>query len=310
MDNYQEEQISKCIGNTPLVNIEKGVEGNIFAKLEFLNLGGSIKSRTAYWMIKNALKNNDINKETVLVEASSGNQGIAVSMIGAIMNLDVKIVMPENMSKERRQLIAAYGAEIILTPPGKNIQEAIENAICKTNELIDRYKNHYWLNQFSNPYNIEVHKLFTAKEILEEIDQPIDFFISGIGTGGTITGIGTELKKAYPNCKVVAVEPEGAAILQGGKMSHHIQQGIGDGLIPEILDINIIDKMIKVSDDEARKTAIKLAKKGFFAGFTSGSNISAAYKILEKYPGSNIVTVLPDGGSRYLTENIIKPPTK
>lgn len=307
MDDYQVDQISKCIGNTPLVNIEKGNNCNIFAKLEFLNLGGSIKSRTAYWMIKNALKNKDINPESVLVEASSGNQGIAVSMIGAIMNFDVKIIMPENMSKERRQFIAAYGAEIILTPAGKNIQEAIDNAIYKANELIDNYPNHYWLNQFANSHNTEVHKLFTAKEILEEIDKPIDFFISGIGTGGTITGIGTELKKAYPNCKVVAVEPEEAAILHGGKMGHHIQQGIGDGLIPEILDTNIIDEMIKISDEEARKAAIKLAKKGFFAGFSSGSNISAAYKIAAKYPGKNIVTILPDGGSRYLTEDIIKP---
>ena len=304
---YQVEQISKTIGKTPLVYIEKSHDCNICAKLEFLNLGGSIKSRTAYWMIKNALEDGVIDKNTVLIEASSGNQGIGISMIGAIMGFDVKIIMPENMSQERRQFISAYGAEIILTPAGENIKEAIDNAIDKANELIEKNNNYYWLNQFANKYNTEVHKLFTAKEIIDELEKPVDFFISGIGTGGTITGIGTELKKIYPDCNVVAVEPERAAILQGGKMGHHIQQGIGDGLIPEILDINIIDEMIKISDEEARINANRLAKKGFFAGFTSGSNISAAYKIAEKYPGSHIVTILPDGGGRYITENIISP---
>lgn len=307
MEKYNEKQISKFIGNTPLAKLEIEDCCIISAKLEFLNLGGSIKSRTAYWMIKNAYENGEIDKDTVLIEASSGNQGIGISLIGAIMGFDVKIIMPENMSQERRQFISAYGAEIILTPAGENIREAIDNAIDKANELIENNSNYYWLNQFSNQYNTEVHKLFTAKEIIKGVDRPVDFFISGIGTGGTITGIGSELKKEYPDCMVVAVEPEKAAILQGGKMGHHIQQGIGDGLIPDILDTSIIDEMIKISDEEARNSARKLAKKGFFAGFTSGSNVNAAYKIAKKYPGSHIVTILPDGGGRYITENIISP---
>ncbi len=303
----QDNNLKKSIGNTPLVSIKMFDETKIYGKLEFLNLGGSIKSRTAYWMIKRAYEEGRIDEDTVLVEASSGNQGIGIAMVGGHFDLKVKIIMPENMSRERRQLIKTYGAEVILTSPGDDIKEAIDNAIDKAQELITEKDNHFWLNQFANQHNTEVHRLCTSQEIIEQLREPVDYFVAGIGTGGTLTGVGLELKEKFPECQVIAVEPENAAILNGGKMCHHIQQGIGDGLIPDILDTSLIDDTIIVSDSDARNTACYLSKNGYFTGFSSGSNAFGAWKIAKDNPDSTVVTVLPDGGERYLTENIVKP---
>lgn len=297
-----------CIGNTPLLRLSSFKEQtgcNILAKMEFLNPGGSIKSRTAYWMIIQAQKRGEIKEDTIIVEATSGNQGIGISMIGAALGFSVRIIMPENMSRERQLIMKSYGAEVILTPAGENIEEAIKTAMETAKDMAQKDPNVYWINQFANQDNCDVHRRFTAQEILKQTSSPIDYFVSGIGTGGTITGIGESLKEKYPYCKVVAVEPENAAILQGGVMGHHNQQGIGDGIIPPILNQEIIDEVMTVTDNEAMGVACQLAKReGLFVGISSGTNIFAAVKIAEKVgPGKTIVTILPDGGERYLSND-------
>jgi len=305
--------ILEAIGNTPIVKLNyfsKENSANIYGKVEALNPGGSVKSRTAYWMIKQALNRGLINKGTTLVEATSGNQGIGISMVGAVLGLSVIIVMPENMSKERQKMMKAYGAKVVLTPAGRDIGEAIANSINKAKNLVESNNRMFFLNQFGNPDNPEVHKKFTALEILEQLDCKIDAFVSGIGTGGSITGIGETLKSKFPNCLVVAAEPENGSILlnKGKKLKHHIQQGIGDGIIPDILNIKIIDKIILVSDEEALITSRLLAQKeGLFVGVSSGTNVFVANKIAKELgQGKNIVTLLPDNGERYLSTELVK----
>ncbi|TFB08275.1 cysteine synthase A [Candidatus Atribacteria bacterium MT.SAG.1] len=309
-DSYN--SILEAIGNTPIVRLNyfsKENSANIYGKVEALNPGGSVKSRTAYWMIKQALDRGLINKDTTLVEATSGNQGIGISMVGAVLGLSVIIVMPENMSEERQKMMKAYGAKVILTPAGRDIGEAIVNSINKAKNLVESNNRMFLLNQFGNPDNIEVHKKFTAQEILEQMDCEIDAFVSGIGTGGTITGIGGVLKTKFPNCLVVAAEPENGSILlnKGKKLKHHIQQGIGDGIIPDILNTEIIDKIILVSDKEALITARLLARKeGLFVGISSGTNVFVANRIAKELgKGKNIVTLLPDNGERYLSTELV-----
>jgi cysteine synthase A len=282
---------------------------NIYAKVEALNPGGSIKSRTAYWMIKKAVDKGLINKDTILVEVTSGNQGIGISMVGAVLGLSVVIVMPENMSLERQKMMKAYGAKVILTPAGNDIGEAIANSLHKAKNLVESNNKMFFLNQFGNPDNSGAHNKFTAQEILEQIDGQIDAFVSGIGTGGTITGIGEALKSKFPNCLVVAAEPENGSILlnKGKKMKHHIQQGIGDGILPDILNIEIIDKIILVSDEDALSTARLLAQKeGLFVGISSGTNVFVANQITKELgKEKNIVTLLPDNGERYLSTELV-----
>jgi len=304
--------ILEAIGNTPMVKLNyfsKENGANIYGKVEALNPGGSIKSRTAYWMIKKAMDRGLINKDTILVEATSGNQGIGISMVGAVLGLSVVIVMPENMSEERQKMMKAYGAKVILTPAGNDIGEAIANSLNKAKNLAESNHKMFFLDQFGNPDNPEVHKKFTALEILEQLDCEIDAFVSGIGTGGSITGIGETLKSKFPNCLVVAAEPENGSILlnKGKKLKHHIQQGIGDGIIPDILNIEIIDKIILVSDEDALSTARLLAQKeGLFVGISSGTNVFVANKIAKELgQGKNIVTLLPDNGERYLSAELV-----
>ena len=304
--------ILEAIGNTPMVKLNyfsKENGANIYGKVEALNPGGSIKSRTAYWMIKKAMDRGLINKDTILVEATSGNQGIGISMVGAVLGLSVVIVMPENMSEERQKMMKAYGAELILTPAGNDIGEAIANSLDKAKNLVESNHKMFFLDQFGNPDNSAAHNKFTAQEILEQIDGQIDAFVSGIGTGGTITGIGEALKSKFPNCLVVAAEPENGSILlnKGKKMKHHIQQGIGDGILPDILNIEIIDRIILVSDEDALNTARLLAQKeGLFVGISSGTNVFVAHQIAKELgKGKNIVTLLPDNGERYLSTELV-----
>lgn len=304
--------ILEAIGDTPMVKLNyfsKENSANIYVKVEALNPGGSVKSRTAYWMIKQALDRGLINKGTTLVEATSGNQGIGISMVGAVLGLSVIIFMPENMSEERQKMIKAYGAKVILTPAGRDIGEAIANSIDKAKSLVESNNRMFLLNQFGNPDNVEAHKKFTALEILDQMDCEINAFISGIGTGGTITGIGEALKSKFPNCLIVAAEPENGSILlnKGKKLKHHIQQGIGDGIIPDILNTEIIDKIILVSDKEALITARLLAQKeGLFVGISSGTNVFVADQIAKELgKGKNIVTLLPDNGERYLSTELV-----
>jgi len=304
--------ILEAIGNTPMVKLNyfsKESGANIYGKVEALNPGGSIKSRTAYWMIKKAMDRGLINKDTIMVEATSGNQGIGISMFGAVLGLSVVIVMPENMSLERQKMMKAYGAKVILTPAGKDIGEAIANSLNKAKNLVESNHKMFFLNQFGNPDNSGAHNKFTAQEILEQIDGQIDALVSGIGTGGTITGIGEALKSKFPNCLVVAAEPENGSILlnKGKKMKHHIQQGIGDGILPDILNIEIIDRIILVSDEDALNTARLLAQKeGLFVGISSGTNVFVAHQIAKELgKGKNIVTLLPDNGERYLSTELV-----
>lgn len=303
--------VLELIGCTPIVELQRvgrHTGCRLLVKLECLNPGGSVKSRTAYWMVECARRRGLIGPETILVEATSGNQGIGLAMVGAALGLKVRIVMPENMSRERQMLMRAYGAEVVLTPSGSDIGEAIRLAMETAREMAERDPRVFWVNQFGNPDNPDVHRKMTAQEILTQVDGPIHAFVSGIGTGGTITGVGQVLKSHQPGCVVVAAEPENAAILSGGKLGHHIQQGIGDGLIPDVLDRRVIDRVVVVPDEEALGTARLLAREeGLFVGISSGTNVWSAIKVAEELgPGKTIVTLLPDGGERYLSSGLVE----
>jgi cysteine synthase A len=300
-----------AIGRTPIVELQrvgKHAGCRILVKLENLNPGGSVKSRTANWMVECALKKGLIDKDSILIEATSGNQGIGVAMVGAVLGMKVRIIMPESMSHERQLFMRAYGAEVILTPEGKDIKETIQILLDTAKKMEEEDPRVFWTNQFCNMDNPDVHRLTTAKEILDDVEAPIDAFVSGIGTGGTVTGIGQVLKSRYPDCMIVAAEPENAPLLSGGKMGNHIQQGIGDGVMPDVLDSQVVDKLILVSDDDAIETARSLAsKEGLFVGISSGTNVWAAIKAAEEMgPGKTIVALLPDSGDRYLSCGLVE----
>lgn len=305
--------ILDLIGNTPILELRQVGQPagcRLMVKLEFLNPGGSVKSRSAYWMLECARQRGLIHPDSILVEVTSGNQGIGIAMVGAVLGLKVRIIMPDCMSRERRLLMQAYGAEIVLTPSGSNIGEAIQVAVDTAREMARTDPRVFWVNQFGNQDNPDIHRRTTAQEILRQVDGPIDAFVSGIGTGGTITGIGQVLKLHYPSCQVVAAEPEHAAILSGGALGHHIQQGIGDGLIPDILDRGVIDLLMTVADTDALCTSRLLARQeGLFVGVSSGTNVWAAMKLAQNLgPGKTIVTLLPDGGERYLSSGLVECP--
>jgi len=281
---------------------------DILVKLENLNLGGSIKSRTAYGMIEAAEKAGKLGPNSILVEPTSGNQGIGIAMIAAIKGYRARIVMPESMSVERRKLIEAYGAEVFLTPVGKDITETFDICIKTVYKMAEDNPNVVVLQQFENPANPEIHRRTTAREIIEQIDGAIDAFVAGIGTGGTIMGIGSFLREKYPFIKIYAVEPSTSAVLSGGVVSAHMQQGIGDGFIPGILDRSIYDKVITVDDEDALQTSRLLARKeGLVAGISSGSNVWAALQVAGKLgKGKRVVTILPDTGERYFSTELYK----
>jgi cysteine synthase A len=300
------DNILEAMGHTPLIRLNhmnKKGSADILVKFEGLNVGGSIKTRTAYNMILHAEREGKINKDTIIVEPTSGNQGIGLALVGAVKGYRTIIIMPDSVSEERRKLVRHYGAEVILIHDdgdiGKCIQECLDTAL----RMADEDKNVFVPQQFSNVNNIGAHKYHTALEILEQTAVKIDGFCSGIGTGGTITGIGEALKAQYPDMVIWAVEPENAAILAGGNIGTHLQMGIGDGIIPDILNRNIYDDIYIVTDEEAIRTAKDLAsKEGIMCGISSGTNVAAAIKLAEKLgEGKTVVTILPDTAERYFS---------
>lgn len=299
--------ILEAIGHTPMIRLNKITKpdsAEVLVKFEGLNVGGSIKTRTAFNMIHKAEAEGKINKEsTVIVEPTSGNQGIGLALVGAVKGYKTVIIMPDSVSEERRKLVRHYGAEVMLIHDdgdiGRCIQECLDTALKMAEENPDVFVP----QQFANVNNIYAHKYHTALEILEQTAGRIDGFCSGIGTGGTITGIGETLKSQYPDMVIWAVEPENAAILAGGNIGTHLQMGIGDGIIPDILNQNIYDDIYIVSDDEAIETARALAcKEGIMCGISSGTNVAAALKLAEKLgKGKTVVTILPDTAERYFS---------
>lgn len=298
--------ILDAMGSTPLIRLSRLVDedsAEILVKYEGLNVGGSIKTRTAYNMITAAEEQGLINKDTIIVEPTSGNQGIGLALVGAVKGYKTKIIMPDSVSIERRKLVEHYGAEVILVHDDGNIGECIEKCVKTAMDMASADRNVYIPQQFENEANPKVHRHHTALEILEQTAGPIHGFCSGIGTGGTITGIGEVLKAQNPDIEIWAVEPENAAILAGGNIGTHLQMGIGDGLIPKILNTQIYDSICIISDEEAIGTARALAKKeGLMCGISSGTNVAAALKLAKKLgKGKTVVTVLPDTAERYFS---------
>ena len=294
------------MGNTPLIRLERMTEegsAQILVKFEGLNVGGSIKTRTAYNMIRNAEEKGLIREDTIIVEPTSGNQGIGLALVGAVRGYKTRIIMPDSVSEERRKLMRHYGAEVVLIHDAGNIGECIEECLNTALKMAEEDSRVFVPQQFENPANPAVHRSRTAVEILEQADCKIDGFCSGIGTGGTITGIGEVLKEKNPDIEIWAVEPEHAAILSGGSIGTHIQMGIGDGLIPAILNTQIYDDICIVTDDEAIQTSRDLAsKEGIMCGISSGTNVAAALKLAKKLgKGKTVVTVLPDTAERYFS---------
>lgn len=294
------------MGNTPLIRLERMTEegsAQILVKFEGLNVGGSIKTRTAYNMIRNAEEKGLIREDTIIVEPTSGNQGIGLALVGAVRGYKTRIIMPDSVSEERRKLMRHYGAEVVLIHDAGNIGECIEECLNTALNMAEEDPRVFVPQQFENPANPAVHRSRTAVEILEQADCKIDGFCSGIGTGGTITGIGEVLKEKNPDIEIWAVEPEHAAILSGGSIGTHIQMGIGDGLIPAILNTQIYDDICIVTDDEAIQTSRDLAsKEGIMCGISSGTNVAAALKLAKKLgKGKTVVTVLPDTAERYFS---------
>lgn len=298
--------ILEAMGNTPLIRLERMTEegsAQILVKFEGLNVGGSIKTRTAYNMIRNAEEKGLIREDTIIVEPTSGNQGIGLALVGAVRGYKTRIIMPDSVSEERRKLMRHYGAEVVLIHDAGNIGECIEECLNTALNMAEEDPRVFVPQQFENPANPAVHRSRTAVEILEQADCKIDGFCSGIGTGGTITGIGEVLKEKNPDIEIWAVEPEHAAILSGGSIGTHIQMGIGDGLIPAILNTQIYDDICIVTDDEAIQTSRDLAsKEGIMCGISSGTNVAAALKLAKKLgKGKTVVTVLLDTAERYFS---------
>ena len=300
------ENVLDAIGHTPMIKLNrmnKPGNADVLVKFEGLNVGGSIKTRTAYNMIRHAEKEGRINKDTIIVEPTSGNQGIGLALVGAVRGYKTIIIMPDSVSEERRKLVRHYGAEVILIHDDGDIGKCIEECLNTALRMAAEDKNVFVPQQFENPNNTNAHKYHTALEILEQTAVKIDGFCSGIGTGGTITGIGEALKAQYPDMEIWAVEPENAAILAGGTIGTHLQMGIGDGIIPPILNKEIYDNIYIVTDEEAIQTAKDLAsKEGIMCGISSGTNVAAALRLAEKLgEGKTVVTILPDTAERYFS---------
>lgn len=302
--------ITELIGNTPLLetvnyNRESAAAANILAKLEYFNPGGSVKDRIGYAMIKDAEEKGLIGKDSVIVEPTSGNTGIALAFVAASRGYRLILTMPETMSIERRSLLAALGAELVLTPGA----EGMKGAISKAEQLVSEMPDAFMPQQFKNPANPAVHKVTTAEEIWRDTEGRVDFFIAGVGTGGTVTGVGEALKAKNKVLKVIAVEPEDSPVLSGGKPGPHKLQGIGAGFVPDIFNKDIVDEIVRVSTDEAFAASRRLAAtEGLLVGISSGAAMHAATEIARRpeNKGKNIVVLLPDTGERYLSTALFK----
>ena len=298
--------ILDAIGNTPIIKLNRLVpkgSAEILVKFEGLNVGGSIKTRTAFNMIKDAEEKGILKPDSIIVEPTSGNQGIGLALVGAVRGYKVKIIMPDSVSVERRKLVEQYGAEVILVHDDGNIGLCIEECLNLALKMKRENDKVFVPQQFENPANPSVQRNVTGVEILNQVGKEIHGFCSGIGTGGTITGIGEAIKEKYPNLVIWAVEPENAAILSGGSIGTHLQMGIGDGLIPDILNRDIISDVCIIKDEEALQTSRDLAlKEGILCGISSGTNVAAAIKLAKVLgEGKTVVTVLPDTAERYFS---------
>lgn len=291
------------IGNTPLINLNKLTGLRISAKAEYLNPGGSIKDRVAKYMIEQAEMRGDLKPGMTIMECTSGNTGIGIALVGVQKGYRVVIVMPENMSEERKKIIQALGAELVLTKTEDSIGGAVYEVECRKSDD----PNIFVPQQFENQDNPRIHYMTTAKEIWEQTNRQVDVFVSGLGSGGTLQGVGTFLKEQNPDVKIIAVEPQNVSALLGHEPGLHKIQGIGDGFIPSVLDVSLIDEVIEVSDDDAMHMARELAKvQGVLVGTSSGANVWAAVKAAEKYgKDKNIVTILPDRVERYFSTSLI-----
>ena len=295
-----------AMGETPMIQLNKMVSpesARVLVKFEGLNVGGSVKTRTAYNMITKAEEDGILRQDSVIVEPTSGNQGIGLALVGAVKGYETVIIMPDSVSQERRFLVEHYGAKVLLVHDEGNIGDCIEECVQMANRMAAENPKVFVPQQFENEANPMVHRHHTGLEILEQVAGPIDGFCSGIGTGGTITGIGETLKALNPQIELGAVEPQNAAILAGGTVGTHIQMGIGDGIIPKVLNQQIYDDIYIVSDEEALQTAKDLARKeGLMCGISSGTNVAAALRLAEKLgKGKTVVTILPDTAERYFS---------
>lgn len=298
--------VLEAVGQTPLIRLNKMVpddSAEILVKFEALNVGGSIKTRTALNMIEQAEKEGKINKDSIIVEPTSGNQGIGLALVGAVKGYRTIIIMPDSVSEERRKLIRHYGAEVKLIHDAGDIGECIDECLKTALRMSDKDPRVFVPQQFENINNVLAHKKYTALEIMQQAAKPIHGFCSGIGTGGTITGMGEVFKAQYPDIEIWAVEPENAAILAGGTIGTHLQMGIGDGIIPDILNRDIYNEIYVVTDDEALATAKRLAREeGLMCGISAGTNVAAALKLAKKLgKGKTVVTILPDTAERYFS---------
>lgn len=298
--------VLEAIGHTPMIRLNHLTDedsAEILVKYEAVNIGGSIKTRTAYNMLKKAEEEGILKPDSIIVEPTSGNQGIGIALVGAVKGYRVRIIMPDSVSQERRKLVQQYGAEVVLIHDDGDIGKCIDECLQTAIRMAKEDPRVYVPEQFSNRNNPLVHKYHTAVEILEQVEGPIDGFCSGVGTGGTLSGIGEVLKNQYPDITIWAVEPEHAAILSGGSIGTHLQMGIGDGLIPKNLNRNIYEDICVVTDEEALDISRRLAREeGLLCGISSGSNVAAAIRLAKKLgKGKRVVTVLPDTGERYFS---------
>lgn len=294
--------ITELIGNTPLLQINS-FGGQIFAKAEFLNPGLSVKDRIALAMLDEALKAGKINKDSLIIEPTSGNTGVGLAMVAAALGLKAIFVMPSSMTKERQLSLKAYGAQLELTEPSLGMKGAVD----KANELAKNNANSFIPSQFDNKANPQIHYTTTAQEILAQTDGKIDYFVAGFGTGGTVSGVGKALKEKLPNVKIIAVEPAASALATTGKAGPHAIQGIGANFIPQNLDRSVIDEIVTVSNEDAIATTKSLAvKEGILVGISAGANVFASSRIAKENSSAVIVTILPDTGTRYFSTGIFE----
>ncbi len=309
------QNILQAMGNTPVIQLQRMVDADsarVLVKFEGLNVGGSTKTRTACAMIEEAERQGLLKPDSIIVEPTSGNQGIGLALVGAVKGYHTRIIMPDSVSEERRKLVKMYGAELILIHDEGNIGAAIEECMATANRMAKEDARVYLPQQFDNPANPMAHRNGTAKEILEQVEGPIDGFCSGFGTGGTITGIGQPLKERNPGMEIWVLEPEHAAILSEKEIGSHLQMGIGDGVIPKNLDTGVYDEIHIITDEEAIATARELAsKEGIMCGITSGTNVAGALKLAKKLgKGKTVVTLLPDTAERYFSTPLFEEVSK